>query len=206
MAPAADREGKQERVLAMKNQPMKKVEKVIFLLLAFLLPLLAGCANLHKAAGKGDLAEAERFLQKGADVNARDAYGRTPLMWALDNPEIVRFLVENGADVNARDVNGETALMKAAFLCRLEVVKYLAEKGADVNARSERGATPLMWAVGDLEIVKFLTEKGADINAWDVAGETLLLKAAVLGKLSVVRYLLDKGATVETGVEQRKAP
>ena len=68
------------------------------------------------------------------------------------------------------------------------------------------GRPPLMWAVSDLEVVKFLTEKGADVNAWDVAGETLLLKAAILGKLSVVRYLMDKGATVETGVERRKTP
>ena len=189
----------------MENQPMKMIGTVWFALL-LLAPVFSGCANLHKAAGRGDLAEAERFLQKGADVNAKDAYGRTPLMWALDNPEAVRFLVENGADVNARDVNGETALMKAAFLCRLDVVKYLVEKGADVNARSERGETPLMWAVSDLEVVKFLAEKGADINAWDVEGETLLLKAAVSGKLRVVRYLMDRGANVDAGAERRKTP
>ena len=189
----------------MKNQPMRMIGTVWFALL-LAAPIFSGCASLHKAAGRGDLAEAERFLQKGADVNARDAYGRTPLMWALDNPEAVRFLVENGADVNARDVNGETALMKAAFLCRPDVVKFLAENGADVNARSERGETPLMWAVSDLEIVKFLAEKGADINARDVEGETLLLKAAVSGKLRVVRYLLDRGASVDAGAERRKTP
>lgn len=170
-------------------------------LLAACLPLLAGCMNVHKAADKGDLAGVKIFLQKGVAVDARDAYGRTPLMYMLSDLGSVRYLVEEGADVNARDHRGETPLMKAAFLGRLDVVQYLVEKGADVNARSESGETALMRAIRHLAVVKFLVGRGADIDAADRNGETPLLKATVSGRLSVVQYLVKKGAAVGGGAK-----
>ena len=38
--------------------------------------------DLHLAAGKGDRRLAEQFIQKGADVNAKDGEGKTPLSQA----------------------------------------------------------------------------------------------------------------------------
>ena len=175
-------------------------------LLAAVLPILAGCMNIHKAANNGDLAGVKQFLQKGVAVDARDSYGRTPLMLSLSNLESVRYLVGKGADVNARDAQGETPLMKAAFLGKVDVVRYLVEHGADVNARSEKGETPLMRAIWDLDVIQFLVERGADINAADRKGETLLLKAAVSGRLSTVQYLVKAGATVDAGAQGGAAP
>ena len=185
----------------MNNQSVHYAGTVRFLLLAACLPMFAGCMSIHKAANKGDLAGVKQFLQKGVGVDARDAYGRTPLMYSLSNLENVRYLVGKGADVNARDDLGETPLIKAAFLGQLDVVRYLVEKGADLNAQSNSGETPLMRAIRDLDVVKFLVEQGADINAADKNGETLLLKATVSGRLSTVQYLLQKGATADAGVE-----
>ena len=51
----------------------------------------------------------EQFLEKGIDVNAVDAYGRTPLIMADMDLELIRWLVARGADVSARDQSGETA-------------------------------------------------------------------------------------------------
>ena len=123
----------------MNNQSVRVAGFLRGLLGGALLPIFAGCMSIHKAADRGDLAGIQRFVDKGVAVDARDAYGRTPLMLTLSNLENVRYLVEKGADVNARDSEGETPLMKAAFIGQLDVVRYLVRRGADVNARSASG-------------------------------------------------------------------
>jgi ankyrin repeat protein len=55
---------------------------------------------LHEAARKGDLAEAKRLLESGADLTARDEHLRsTPLAWAakFGQVEMVKFLLQHGA-------------------------------------------------------------------------------------------------------------
>ena len=51
-------------------------------------------------------------LGAGADINAADYYGRTPLHWAAEHnkPEVAKVLLANGAQVNVRTKNGQTAL------------------------------------------------------------------------------------------------
>jgi len=158
--------------------------------------LLAGCFSLHDAANRGNLALVKTKLRQGADVNARDRYGRTPLMYMLTDLTSVQYLAGQGADVNVRDIRGQTPLMQAAWLGQPEVVRFLVKEGAEVDARNDSGQTALMQATRSLDVVKFLVAQGADINAADDRGETVLLKAAMDGRLSVVRYLLDAGAEV----------
>ena len=99
-------------------------------------------------------------LAEGADVNARDESGNTPLLLAIreggggtagspasEDPAVVTLLLEAGADVNARDNNGVTPLHHAAGGRRViegrgwgrvenpAIVTTLLEAGADVNAR-----------------------------------------------------------------------
>ena len=75
-----------------------------------LAPFVAGCGTIHKSVDKGDLTKVEEHLQKGIGVDARDEWGRTPLMWSTEDLDVARYLVENGADVNARDADGATPL------------------------------------------------------------------------------------------------
>ncbi len=112
------------------------------------------------------------LIEKGADVNAKDYYGVTALMYAAlyGHLDIVKYLVEHGADVNAKNVNGDLALMYASNYGHTDIVKYLVEKGSDVNAKEYfRGVTALMFASreGHFDIVKYLIEHGADVNAKD---------------------------------------
>ena len=89
----------------------------------------------------------------------------------LDNPNLVRLMIEHGADVNAPDPTGRTALMYAAVsdLLPVEQVKMLIEKKADVNAKSrhpqsgdsERTALDLAKMHGNTAMVDLLLKSGA---------------------------------------------
>ena len=121
------------------------------------------------------------LIGEGADVNARDRSGKTPLMFAArfsSTPEIVKLLIEANADVNAMSKAGWTPLMFAAgFSSTPEIVTALVAGGAEVNAISKAGWTPLMFAAAFSEppgIVTLLIEAGADVNAMNDNGFTPL--------------------------------
>src|SRR5947209_5518941 len=94
---------------------------------------------------------ARMLLERGADINARDEWGRTALMIGADEgySELVSLLLDWEADVHARDERGYTALMFAAWKGHLDVVKALIERGADVNGvDTKRGYTALLLTAG----------------------------------------------------------
>ena len=67
---------------------------------------------IHDAAIGGDFAGVQAELDKGADVNAKNESGVTPLLWAAwkGHKEVAELLIANGADVNAKNEDGETPL------------------------------------------------------------------------------------------------
>ncbi|MFX1767980.1 ankyrin repeat domain-containing protein [Paraburkholderia sp. A1RI-2L] len=71
--------------------------------------LAKGTTALHTAARSGDAAMVDLLLSAGADPNARDADGRTPLHSGSMNPEIVDKLLGAGANIDARMRNGQSA-------------------------------------------------------------------------------------------------
>ena len=90
-------------------------------------------------------AEVQLMIDYGADVNATDDDGETPLYDAalIGNAEVISILVRAGADVNTTHDNGYTLLHGAAIFGNAEVIPALVKAGADVNARANLGETPL---------------------------------------------------------------
>ena len=84
-------------------------------------------------------------LDAGADLQARDEWGSTPLMWAAgynENPEVLQALLNAGADLEARNKDGRTPLMSAAgYNENPEVVLALLDAGADATAKNGEGKT-----------------------------------------------------------------
>lgn len=142
-----------------------------------------GLAPLLEAARRGYKDIGLALIEAGADVNAKDSYGVTALMFSIitGSTELALELVEEGADVNARDVDGRTALVEALTSendIPPELIQSLLEKGADVNVRIADGLTPLSIAVsGDPAVVRLLVEAGADVNARDDDGVSVLRRA-----------------------------
>jgi ankyrin repeat protein len=158
-----------------------------------------GSTALHHAAGYGPLANIELLIDKGADVNAKNRRGSTPLHWAIHDEAKVRLLVSKGADVNARQQQGRTPLYLAAMLGdSVQTMRLLLNAGADPNLASANGQAPLMMAAsrGNVEGIRLLIERGAQVNAKDGAGETALMAACTSGNAGAVRLLIERGADV----------
>ena len=111
------------------------------------------------------IEDVKRRLADGADVNAKDDDGWTPLFYAADegHKEIAELFIAAGADVNAKTGRGFTPLYMAASGGHKEIVELLIAEGADVNAKSRLGQTPLDWA--DDEIAYLLRKHGAKTSA-----------------------------------------
>ena len=110
----------------------------------------------------------QKLIEYDADINAKNAYGSTPLHWAsrgqhFNDGAILRLLLTHGGDVNARDREGLTPLHEASKYGALEVARLLLEYGADVEAKDNDGrtASEVGSVEGYDEFVKFLRERGA---------------------------------------------
>jgi ankyrin repeat protein len=76
--------------------------------------------KIHSAAYGGDAKGVKEFLAAGADVNAKDKYGRTPLHYATfgGRKEVAALLIDKGAVVNVKDKKGFTPLDRAVIIIK----------------------------------------------------------------------------------------
>jgi ankyrin repeat protein len=162
----------------------------------------AFAGTLQDAAKSGDLSLTKRLIDEGAEIDASDQYGATPLYWAAfkGHANIAELLIAKGAKVNTKNMIGDTPLHGAMASCSFAVSKLLLEKGAGVNETRKEGSSPLHIAVErcDKTMVELLISKGAKIDAQiphgQMSGQTPLYRAASKNLLDMAALLLSEGA------------
>jgi ankyrin repeat protein len=133
-----------------------------------------------------DLATFSALLDHGADINAHDDGGATPLIWAISDSAKARTLIERGADVNARSATGRTPLMIAAGQTgTAPLVRLLLDKRAKVDATSSSlfGTTTALTDAayaGNEDAFKMLVAAGASLTKGGPAALGLSLRAGCM--------------------------
>jgi ankyrin repeat protein len=160
-------------------------------------PLLMAVVNNH-------LDVARFLLDSGADINASDFWGRTPLWAAVD---LRNMDLDHGVD---------TGVDRAPVI---DFIKLLIDRGANVNARTKEvhpgrrwlyslgdvswvdmtGQTPFLRAAlsGDTVVMRLLLEHGADPNITTLGGTTPLMAAAGVNWTVAQTYTVSKDALLE---------
>lgn len=137
--------------------------------------------GLFRAVENSDIPEIRRLMRSGANINARNDEGDTPLHLAarICGLAVVRELLMYHPDINAQNDEGETPLYCATDAANTEVVDELLRRGADANIADGLEYAPLHVASsrGYSAIVRSLLTYGADCNVRDHEGATPLTLA-----------------------------
>lgn len=155
---------------------------------------------LHKACIRGNVAAVTQLIRDGADKEAKNCHGNTPLLLAcmLGHAEIVDQLIQAGANNEAKNGLGDTPLHIVCMLGHTEIAERLLRASVNKEAQDDDGNTALHWAClkGDIEIVELLLRAGADHGAQDYGGYTPLHEACIHGHITVAERLLQAGADI----------
>ena len=163
--------------------------------------------DLHYAAQYDLGIRMVDLFREGANVNARNQRGQTPLIAATikENIQCMELLINEGAHVNAVDrVYFQTALNYAAQQESGKCLQFLIKEGADVNSRKSR-STPLMNAIlyTEAENLMTLINSGADVNTIR-NNQTALLLAIEGCYVEGIKLLILAGADVNAVTDRNE--
>lgn len=169
-------------------------------------------AELAQAVVASDPARIKLLVAHGADLNARDSMGSTPLTSAAGarDSATVKLLLDLGADANARNGDGLTPLMEAAYRNHVPSVEALLQHGASLTMKDPEDLTPLCRALDSRSFLaaSALIKAGASPNVQCGANRLTPLmvvatheKAEQSGNVPVDddRYLSDGVSPLEVG-------
>jgi ankyrin repeat protein len=149
---------------------------------------------LFIAAVNDDINSIRTFLERGADINAKDAKnGYTPLMYSVlyNKQQAYNYLISKGANVNIKSNDGKTALHIAAMVNNLDAMESLLDQGADPNKKDTNGRLPYSYTSSyNKEFALLAVKNSSDMNK-------ALIDSAELEEIQAVKYALKNGAHVD---------
>ncbi len=177
---------------------------------------IANYENLHKAAHEGDINALEALLKEGADIEARDSSGRTPLIVAAfaSQDESISVLAKAGANLNALEHRDYDIVTIAAVAGDINLLNLALELGASAgNITSPYEGTALIAAahLGHSSVVESLIKAKAPLDHINNLGWTALIEAVILGDGGVdhtatAKLLIDAGADTSIADSQGVTP
>ena len=177
---------------------------------------LARAGELHAAAHRGDVGTLRRLLAAGADVNQREAYGRTPLHVATfaRQREAIRLLAEHKADLGLLENDRYDAVTVAAVADDEDTLRLLLQLGASAKLTTSRyDGTALIAAahLGHDGVVRQLIAAGAPLDHVNNLHWTALIESIVLGDggprhQATLKALLDAAASTVLADRQGRTP
>jgi quinoprotein dehydrogenase-associated probable ABC transporter substrate-binding protein len=145
-------------------------------------------------------SDMERLKQSLADgASPKEELGNAVI---ANDPDRVRYLLDQKVDVNLRSGDGYPPLVNAVRFGFPTLVPLLLQHKADVNIADISHWTPLMYAAwtDNAEMVKTLVKNGAKLETGDEDGLTPLGIASQNGKSKAAAALIAAGADVNRGV------
>ena len=177
---------------------------------------IAGYKGLFAAAARGDAAEIARLAAGGADVNAREAYGRTPLHVATfgRHHEAINALARARANLDLKESDRYDAVTVAAVADDVATLKLLLQLGASAKQITSRyDGTALIAAahLGHDEVVRMLIAAGAPLDHVNNLNWTALIESIVLGQggrrhVATLEALVRAGANVNLADRNGQTP
>jgi uncharacterized protein len=149
----------------------------------------------------GNRDAALKMIAAGADVNAAQGDGSTPLHWAVYkvDADLARALLARGAKPDVMNSYGSSPLAEAVKVANARLVEMLLDAGSNVEMPNQEGQTALMLAAraGSLDVAELLVRRGADVDAKEKwRGQTALMWAADARSGAMTRFLIGQKADV----------
>lgn len=187
---------------------MKRIYLILFSLMVILQTVQSqnpwkDYKKYMRCINQNDMQRLRELVISGVDINARDAEGKTPLLYALQQGKtnFAYVLLSGGADVHLADYKNNTCLHYAIENSPYDtIIYYLLEKGADFRAVNDQGYSPLHYSIlyscGNLPFY-LINEKKADYYLITGLNENALHLSIESGCDTMSYFLLDNDIDIK---------
>ena len=157
-------------------------------------------AALLSGARSKRLDVVEKALEMGADANASDSFGLTPMHMAAsaNNVRMIQVLMRHGGAPFAIGANGISPFYAAVISGRIDAMKLLGAHCLDLESQrlGGKGSLEMALVARKFDVAQWLIDHGADVNATDSFGDSLLARMIGMQHAEAILVLLGSGVRI----------